>query len=68
MSGFASRADEFRPSPVRAVFEVARDPSVVSLAGGNPDLSVLPADAVGDVASLPGGAPVEVEGVFEVAD
>ncbi|WP_144802591.1 aminotransferase-like domain-containing protein [Kocuria rhizophila] len=52
MSGFASRADEFRPSPVRAVFEVARDPSVVSLAGGNPDLSVLPADAVGDVASL----------------
>ena len=50
--GFASRAEEFRPSPVRAVFEVARDPSVVSLAGGNPDLSVLPADAVGDVASL----------------
>lgn len=49
---FASRADEFRPSPVRAVFEVARDPSVVSLAGGNPDLSMLPADAVGDVASL----------------
>ena len=52
MTGFASRADEFRPSPVRAVFEVARDPSVVSLAGGNPDLSVLPADAVGDIASL----------------
>lgn len=50
MSAFASRADEFRPSPVRAVFEVARDPSVVSLAGGNPDLSVLPADAVGDLA------------------
>ncbi len=40
---FASRAAEFRPSPVRAVFETAMDPSVVSLAGGNPDLSVLPA-------------------------
>lgn len=51
MSAFASRAGEFRPSPVRAVFETAMDPSVVSLAGGNPDLSVLPGGTVGDLAA-----------------
>lgn len=48
---FASRAAEFRPSPVRAVFETAMDPSVVSLAGGNPDLSVLPGGDIGTLAS-----------------
>ncbi|GAA2120501.1 PLP-dependent aminotransferase family protein [Kocuria atrinae] len=48
---FASRAAEFRPSPVRAVFETAMDPSVVSLAGGNPDLSVLPGGDIGALAS-----------------
>ena len=51
MTRFASRASEFRPSPVRAVFETAMDPSVVSLAGGNPDLSVLPG---GDIGALAG--------------
>ena len=51
MSAFASRAGEFRPSPVRAVFETAMDPSVVSLAGGSPDLSVLPGGTVGDLAA-----------------
>ncbi|MDO4918933.1 PLP-dependent aminotransferase family protein [Kocuria sp.] len=50
MSAFASRAGEFRPSPVRAVFETAMDPAVVSLAGGNPDLSVLPGGSVGELA------------------
>jgi len=48
---FAARAAEFRPSPVRAVFETAMDPSVVSLAGGNPDLSVLPGGDIGALAS-----------------
>jgi len=42
VSLFASRAEEFRPSPVRAVFEIAMRPGIVSLAGGNPDMSVLP--------------------------
>lgn len=48
---FASRAAEFRPSPVRAVFETAMDPSVVSLAGGNPDLSGLPGEDIGTLAA-----------------
>ncbi|MDO5618881.1 aminotransferase-like domain-containing protein [Kocuria sp.] len=49
--GFATRSEEFRPSPVRAVFETALDPSVVSLAGGNPDLSTLPGGSVAHLAS-----------------
>lgn len=51
MTGFADRASEFRPSPVRAVFETALDPAVVSLAGGNPDLSLLPGGSIADLAS-----------------
>lgn len=50
MTRLASRAAEFRPSPVRAVFETALDPSVVSLAGGNPELSVLPGGDIGALA------------------
>lgn len=50
-TGFATRSEEFRPSPVRAVFETALDPSVVSLAGGNPDLSTLPEGSVAQLAS-----------------
>lgn len=48
---FATRSEEFRPSPVRAVFETALDPSVVSLAGGNPELSTLPGGSVAEMAS-----------------
>ncbi|KAA9393926.1 PLP-dependent aminotransferase family protein [Kocuria coralli] len=51
MTGFADRASEFRPSPVRTVFETALDPAVVSLAGGNPDLSLLPGGSIADLAS-----------------
>lgn len=51
MTAFAKRAEEFRPSPVRAVFETAMDPSVVSLAGGNPDLSLLPGGSIGTLAA-----------------
>lgn len=39
---FATRESFFRPSPVRAVFELAMDPAYVSLAGGNPDTRLLP--------------------------
>lgn len=48
---YARRESEFRPSPVRAVFELAMDPAYVSLAGGNPDTTLLPADEIADVAA-----------------
>jgi DNA-binding transcriptional MocR family regulator len=41
---FASRAKYFAPSPIRAVFEMEMNPDVISLAGGNPELSHLPWD------------------------
>lgn len=47
---FAARESEFRPSPVRAVFELALDPAYVSLAGGNPDTSMLPGAELAEVA------------------
>jgi 2-aminoadipate transaminase len=47
----AGRASGFRPSPVRDFWEVSMEPDVISLAGGNPDLSVLPLDALADVAA-----------------
>ena len=46
---FARREAEFRPSPVRAVFELAMRPEYVSLAGGNPDTSRLPHDLIADL-------------------
>lgn len=48
---FATREHHFRPSPVRAVFETAMRPDVVSLAGGNPDLSFLPHELISEVAA-----------------
>ncbi|MUN64390.1 aminotransferase class I/II-fold pyridoxal phosphate-dependent enzyme [Kocuria sediminis] len=48
---FAHRAEEFRPSPVRAVFEIALQPGMISLAGGNPDMSALPHQVVADMAA-----------------
>ena len=45
----ARRESYFRPSPVRAVFETAMRPDVVSLAGGNPDLSFLPHSLIADL-------------------
>lgn len=41
---FALRAKFFAPSPIRAVFEMEMNPDVISLAGGNPELSHLPWD------------------------
>ena len=39
---FATRARYFAPSPIRAVFEMEMNPDVISLAGGNPELTHLP--------------------------
>ncbi|MFC4222743.1 aminotransferase-like domain-containing protein [Lysinibacter cavernae] len=47
---YAARADSFHPSPVRAVFEVSMLPGMISLAGGNPDLSLLPLGEVAEFA------------------
>ncbi|MDO4897703.1 MAG: PLP-dependent aminotransferase family protein [Rothia sp. (in: high G+C Gram-positive bacteria)] len=47
MQHFADRAAGFRPSAVRDVFEVAMRPGIISLAGGNPDLDLLPLDTLG---------------------
>ncbi len=47
---FADRADGYRPSPVRDVFEVSMQPNMISLAGGNPDLSGLPLERIADMA------------------
>ncbi|TNM37742.1 PLP-dependent aminotransferase family protein [Nocardioides albidus] len=47
----AARAGGFRPSPVRDFWEVSMEPDVISLAGGNPDLSVLPLAELGEVAT-----------------
>lgn len=43
MARFARRAKGFRPSPVRAVFELAKSPEYASLAGGNPETALLQA-------------------------
>ncbi len=48
---FAARAEHFRPSPVRAVFDISMKDGMISLAGGNPDLSILPLRELGDVAA-----------------
>ncbi len=47
---YSRRAEGFRPSPVRSVFDVSMRPGMISLAGGNPDLTVLPAAQIGEMA------------------
>lgn len=39
---FASRAHHYEPSPIRAIFDLEIGDDCISLAGGNPDLSLLP--------------------------
>lgn len=39
---FAARAEDYTPSPIRAIFDLPLGPDDISLAGGNPDLSGLP--------------------------
>ena len=47
----ADRARGFIPSPVRDVFNISMSPGMISLAGGNPDLSLLPLEWVPDTAA-----------------
>lgn len=39
---FSGRSRHYAPSPIRAVFDLELRPGTISLAGGNPDLSLLP--------------------------
>lgn len=48
---FAARAAGYKPSPVRDVFDISMQPGMISLAGGNPDLSVLPLDDIAETAA-----------------
>lgn len=48
---YAARAEHFLPSPIRGVFDVSMKPGMISLAGGNPDLTVLPLDALADTSA-----------------
>lgn len=49
-ASFARRERFFRPSPVRSVWDVSMEPGMISFAGGNPDLTQLPLDALGQAA------------------
>lgn len=46
---YALRVNGMTASEIRALFAVANRPEVVSLAGGMPNVSALPLDAVGDM-------------------
>ena len=48
---FASRERHFRPSPVRSVWDIPMGPDMISLAGGNPDLTGLPLPELGATAA-----------------
>ncbi|WP_370325884.1 PLP-dependent aminotransferase family protein [Euzebya sp.] len=48
---YATRAQGMTASEIRALFAVASRPEIVSLAGGNPDVTVLDFDEVADVAA-----------------
>lgn len=47
---FSERAAGIKQSAVRDVFELSLDPSLVSLAGGNPYLQLLPLEKIGQIA------------------
>jgi 2-aminoadipate transaminase len=48
---YAARAQGMTASEIRALFAVASRPEIISLAGGNPDVTVLDFDEVAEVAS-----------------
>lgn len=48
---YASRARGMTASEIRALFAVASRPEIISLAGGNPDVTVLDFDEVAEVAA-----------------
>ncbi len=45
------RMSSMRGSAIREIFKYAADPSVISLAGGNPNPELFPADALADIAA-----------------
>lgn len=49
VGSYAARAQGMVASEVRALFAVASRPEVVSLAGGMPNVSALPLEAMGDI-------------------
>ncbi|CAN5303554.1 PLP-dependent aminotransferase family protein [soil metagenome] len=51
LSRYANRARGMTASEIRALFAVASRPEIVSLAGGNPDVTVLDFDEVAEVAA-----------------
>jgi DNA-binding transcriptional MocR family regulator len=50
LGSYAERTHGMRASEIRALFAVANRPEVVSLAGGMPNLDVLPLDVLGELA------------------
>ena len=49
-SNFARRAASFQSTPTRELFALSMKPGMISLAGGNPDLSMLPMELVAQMA------------------
>ena len=48
---FSHRMSGLRGSAIREIFKYAADPSVISLAGGNPDPTLFPAEALSELAT-----------------
>jgi 2-aminoadipate transaminase len=48
---FSNRMSTMRGSAIREIFKYAADPSVISLAGGNPAPELFPAAELGDIAT-----------------
>jgi len=48
---FSNRMSSLRGSAIREIFKYAADPSVISLAGGNPDPTLFPAEALSELAA-----------------
>ncbi len=47
----STRLQNVKGSAIREIFKYAADPEVISLAGGNPDPSLFPGDALADIAA-----------------
>ncbi len=47
----SNRMSTMRGSAIREIFKYAADPSVISLAGGNPNPELFPADALSEIAA-----------------
>ena len=47
----SNRMSTMRGSAIREIFKYAADPSVISLAGGNPNPELFPAEALADIAA-----------------